>query len=110
MYLSVPDEVLAAGSAELEAIAEFKIVNEVGRNLAVGEPFDGQNKVVVFGRRGERVAALCLVAILGGQANVDMLASQMTWPSRKLEHEVADGRRFLNQADHRRHLPVQSPA
>jgi len=63
-------------TAELELVARAHLVDEVGRDLAVGEPHDGQGHHPLLRRRGDRVAALSLVAVLGGQAE------STCWPAR----------------------------
>src|SRR4051812_35207876 len=49
---------------------------------------------VIASTRGDRVGALCLVAVLGGQAHVDVLASDVSGPRGHVEHERSRGRGF----------------
>ena len=70
----VPDEVAADRAAQLELVAGPELVDEVGRDLAVVQALDGERERGVLGRRGDRVAALRLVAVLGRQPDVDVLA------------------------------------
>ena len=63
------------------------------------------------GRRN-RVAALRLVAVLGGQADVDVLAGPVARPARDVEHEARDPRRLRHALDELREEPPkgsQSP-
>ena len=47
--------------------------------------------MLVLRRRCERVAALCLVAVLGCEADIDMLARQVSLPSGDCEKKTFDG-------------------
>jgi hypothetical protein len=49
---------------------------------------------VIASTRGDRVGALCLVSLLGGEAHVDVLASDVSGPRGQVEHERSRGRGF----------------
>ena len=95
----VPDEVAADRAAQLELVAGPELVDEVRRDLAVVEPLDGEHERSILGRRGDRVAALRLVAVLGGQADVDVLTCPVARSSRGAQHEALDPRRLLDRLD-----------
>ena len=104
-----PDEVAADRPAQLELVPGPQLADEIGRHLPVVEPLDGEHEVLVLGRRGDRVAALGLVAVLGSESHVDVLSGPMAGPRRRLEHEAACLWRLLDQLDNARELPAQSP-
>src|SRR5207253_2699079 len=83
----------------LERIALTSLVDEVGRDLAVLEPLDGDCELLAR-RGGDRVAALSLVAVVGRQAHVEMLAGAVTEPTLGVEQERPDPRRLLDRARH----------
>ena len=85
------------------------LVGEVRRYFAVLEPLDRQNLVVVLGRGRQRVAALRLVAVLGGEAHVDVLAGAVSGPVGAVEDDAADPRSLVDQLENRGELPGQSP-
>ena len=76
----LPDEVAADRARAARSGRRRELVGEVGRDLAVVEPLDGELEAAVLGRRGDRVAALRLVAVLGGQPDVDVLAGAVAGP------------------------------
>ena len=106
----LPDEVAADRAAQLELVARPQLVDEVGRDLAVVEPLDRQDEIAVLGRRGDRVAPLRPIAVLGGQADVDVLSGSMPRPVRRVEDDALRARRLVDPLDHGRELPAQSPA
>ena len=77
-----PREVPADRPAHLELVAGAHLLDEVGRDLAVVDELDRELERVELGRRGDRVRALRLVAVLGGQAHVDVLAGAVPGPAR----------------------------
>ena len=105
----LPDEVPTDRPAQLELVARAELVGEVPRYLTVVETLDGEDELPVLRRGGDRVAPLCLVAVLGREAHVDVLAGAMPRPLRQIEHDAARPRGFLDELDHRRDLPGQSP-
>jgi hypothetical protein len=58
----------------------LKLVDQVGRDLAVVEALDRELDARAVGRRRDRVASLRLIAVFGRQANVDVLSCSMSWP------------------------------
>jgi hypothetical protein len=105
-----PDEVAANRAAQLELIAGAELVDQVRRDLTVVETLDGQCQGLVLGRRGDRIAALCLVAVLVRQPYIDVLAGLVTGPRRGAQHDALDPRRLLDRGDDLGELPAQSPA
>ena len=77
----LPDEVAADRAAQLELVAGPQLVDEIRRDLAVVEALDGEHERSLLGRRRDRVAALRLVAVLGGQPDVDVLAGPVAGPA-----------------------------
>ena len=105
---AVPDEVAANRAADLEAITLMHLGDEIGRDLAVLELLDGDRERL-SGRRRDRVAALGLVPVLGGQANVDVLTRPVTVPPVGLEDERPHPRRLLHRVHDLGGEPCQSP-
>ena len=85
--LAAPDEVPADRAAQLQLITGTELVGQIRRDLAVLESFDRQRERCVLRRRGDRVRALCLVAVLGGQAHVDVLAGDVSGPAGHVEDQ-----------------------
>src|SRR6476620_10271163 len=106
----VPDEVTADRTAELELVADPQLADQVRRDLAVGQGLHGDREAVVFRSRRDRVAALRLVAVLGGEAHVDVLSRPMTGPVRHVEDDAPHARRLVDQLDDVAEHPAQSPA
>ena len=104
----IPDEVAADRASHLDLVALARLVHEVGRDLAFLEALDGEREAVA-GRGGDRVAALGLVAVLGGEAHVEMLAGAVTGPAVDFELERPHPRSLLDRAGHRGGQPAQSP-
>src|SRR5215471_597448 len=77
--IRLPDEVAADRPAYLECVSLPQLVDEVGRYFTVLQALDGDRKAVV-GSRGDRVAALRLVAVLGRQPHVEVLARTPAGP------------------------------
>ncbi len=61
------------------------------------------------GRRRDRVAALGLVAVLGREAHVEVLARPVAGPVGRVEDERADAGRFVDGGDDLGRDPGQSP-
>jgi hypothetical protein len=99
--LAAPDEVPADRAAQLQLITGTELVGQIRRDLAVLESFDRQRERCVLRGRGDRVRALCLVAVLGGETDVDVLAGDVSRPAghvedqrlgaRSLDEHVGDG-------------------
>ena len=104
----LPDEVAADRPAQLEPVAHGGHIDEVGRYLAVLEPLHRDRRRLTR-RGGDRVAALGLVAVLGGEAHVEVLAGPMARPVRHVEYERPHARRLLDGGGHLGEQPGQSP-
>jgi hypothetical protein len=63
-----------ARPAQLQLIAGLEHIRQIRGDLAVVEPLDRELDELVLGRGGDRVAALSLITVLGGEADVDVLA------------------------------------
>jgi hypothetical protein len=98
--LDAPREVAADGAAQLELVARAQLVGEVGRDLAVVDALDGQRQRRVLRRGGDRVGALRLIAVLGGQAHVDVLARHVPRPAGHLEPDRHRLPRLLDDLAH----------
>src|SRR5437867_2421073 len=85
---SLPDEVAADWSAELERVTRPELVGQVRRDLPVVEPLDGQEQLGVLGTGRDRVAALRLIAVLGGEPDIDVLPGVVAGPGRRFEQEA----------------------
>ena len=107
--LVVPHEVPADRAAELEAIAGQEVVDEIRRDLAVVDPLDGQLEPVFRRCRRDGVAALCLVAVLRREPDVDVLTGPVAAPAGDVEHERPRSRRFRDGLDRLGGQPGQSP-
>jgi hypothetical protein len=105
-----PDEVAADRAAQFEIVSRLQGLGQVGRHLARVEPFDGQDQVIVFGRGSDRVAALCLVAVLRGEPHVHVLAGEVAGPVGRVEDDALGARVLGGELDHAGRLPGQSPA
>jgi hypothetical protein len=105
----LPDEVAPDRAAQLELVPGAELVGQVGGDLAVVEPLDRQDEIRVGGGRRDRVAALRLLAVRGGQAHVDMLAGSVPGPAGVVEDDAAHARRLVDLLDDVGELPAQSP-
>ena len=105
----LPDEVAPDRPAQLELIAGLEHVREVRGDLAVVEPLDREREEVVLRRGGDGVAALGLVAVLGGEADVHVLAGAVAGPPGQVEHDALRPRGLGHELDHAGELPGQSP-
>ncbi len=86
--VNIPDEVSTNRPAQLELVAFRKHVDQVGRDLPVVNPLNSESySRGVLWRRGDRVTALGLVAIIRGQADVDVLPGAMAGPTRHGENQ-----------------------
>ena len=98
------------GPAQLELVAGAELLHEVGRDLAVVDELDRELERVELGRRGDRVRALGLVAVLGGQAHVGVLAGAVAGPLGHVEHERDRARRLGDHLAHGHRAPEDRPA
>ncbi len=104
----LPDEVPADRTADLESVAGPKLVSKVRRHLAVVEALDRDCERLPR-RRGDRVASLRLVAVLGGQAHVEVLAGPVSRPGGGVEDDGDHARGLSNGVRDLGDLPRQSP-
>jgi hypothetical protein len=100
-----PGEVAADRAAQLELVAGLKLVDEIGRHLAVVEPLHRQRQTLVLGRGRDGVRALRLIAVLGGQPDVDVLPGDVPRPLGHVEHDRARASGLFGHAEHRRQPP-----
>ena len=73
------------GPRDFELVAHLGDRRQVRRDLASVDSDHGQLERVGAWGRGDRVTPLRLVAVVGGEADVDVLSGQMTGPARNVE-------------------------
>ena len=78
--LRLPNEIAADRSAQLQFVSGPEFVDEVRRDLTVFEALYGQDQIGVFGSGRDRIAALGLIAIFGGETDVDVAVGGVTGP------------------------------
>src|SRR5262249_19800588 len=84
-----------------------KLVRKERGDLAVTDTLDRQLYVrPAPGWRCDRVAALCLIAIICGQAYIDVLPCQVPGPCRGLKRDAFDRGRLLAKDRGGRDLPI----
>src|SRR4051794_508428 len=105
-----PDEVAADRAPQLELVSGPEHLRQVRRDLAVVEPFNRESEVLVLRAGCDRVASLRLVAVLGSEPHVYVLACKLTWPVGSFEHDALGACSLLYDLDHACDLPRQSPA
>jgi hypothetical protein len=88
------------GPAELELIAFAKLAAQIQRDLAILESLDRQRERTLLGRRRDRIAALRLISVVGGEAYIDVLPSAMAWPAGHVETQRWYSRRLLDDSPH----------
>ena len=81
-----------------------RFVDEVGGDLAVLEPLHCDRQRLA-GRRRDRIAALGLVAVLGRQPDVEMLAGPVAGPALCVERQRSHPRRLCHRTRHLRDEP-----
>jgi hypothetical protein len=107
---NLPDEVSSDWTAQLELVTLRKLVDQVRRNLPVINSLDGERDLVdIFWRGSDRITPLGLIAVLCGEANVNVLACPMTRPIRRGEHERPYAWCFVHASDKPSLPPGQSP-
>src|SRR5579864_7403169 len=104
---TAPDEETADRTAELDPVSHTYLTDQIRRHLPFVQPLDRDREPGVVRRGGDRVATLRLVTILGGQADVEVLASVMSGPLRHFEDQAGRARRLLDQIDHLAEPPGQ---
>jgi hypothetical protein len=79
------------------------------RAYSIASSPDGGRIELAVGRRGDRVAPLGLVAVLGGEAQVDVLAGQVAVPAGHVEGQAGDPRGLRPDVGDACEPPAQSP-
>src|SRR4051794_9310085 len=105
-----PDEVAADRTPQLELVSGPKHLSQIRRDLAVVESFNRESEVLVLGAGCDRVASLCLVAVLGCEPHVYVLACKLTWPVGSFQQDALGASSLRHNLDHARELPRQSPS
>src|ERR1700674_516681 len=95
-----PDKVPANRPAKLDPIPHSDLADEIRRYLAVAQPLDCQRDPRIFWWGGYRVAALSLVAIFGGKADVDVLPCEVAGPVGDVEDDAGHRWRLPDQLGH----------
>src|SRR5687768_8792287 len=81
---------------------------QIRGDFSIGNALHGDiHLAFTLGLRGDRVAALGLISILGSQADVIMLTSAMSHPGRKFQCERFYARRLRLDVRDRSDLPVE---
>ena len=101
----LPHEVASDRSPQLELVLCMQLTHEVGRHLAVLQPLHCDRDPRILGRGGYRVAALGLVAIVSGQAHVDVLPRKVPRPIRNIDQKARHLRRLLDHVGDLADLP-----
>src|SRR4029077_16008830 len=86
-----------------------KLAMQIRRDLAVVDAHDGKSDQLVFRGRGDRVAALRLIAVLGGQANIDVLSGQVSSPAGHIHQKGFYPGRLDDDVTYLRDLPLEPP-
>jgi hypothetical protein len=81
-------------------VAGAKLVSEIWRNLSIIHALHGQAEQLIFGRRGNRIAALRLVAVCGRETDIGMLARQVSLPIGYVQHQAPYPIRFDEDFTH----------
>ena len=105
--LRLPDEVASDGAAQFQLVTDAQFIDKVGRDFPVIKPFDGERHVLrLFRWRGNRIAALSLVAVFGGQAHIHVLTGSMPLPVGDGQRDALRPRRFFLRGHHFTQLPA----
>src|SRR5687768_11382603 len=104
-FRSRPDEVASYRPAQLNRVAALQLAGEERRHLPVVKAIDRELECWRLWRRGDRVAAFRAVAVFGRQADVGVLACEVTGPVADREPNGFYSTRFLTDGDDRRGLP-----
>jgi hypothetical protein len=98
------------GAAQLQLVADVQLLGEVGGDFPVSEPFDRERHQGLLLRwRGDRIAALGLVAVCGRQAHIHVLPRPMPRPGGECQCDALGPCRFGLRGHHLTQLPAQSP-
>src|SRR5207248_9486858 len=102
----LPDEVAADGAAQFQLVADAEFIGEVGGDFPVIKSFDSECHTWLLLRwRGDRIAALGLVAVFGSQAHIHVLTCSMPHPGGEGEGDALGPSRFLLCGHHFTTLP-----
>src|SRR5215216_1869791 len=105
----LPGKIAADRPPELQLVPRHQHVGEVNRHLTVGQTIYREHEPFVLRGGGYGVAPLGLVAILGSEPHVDVLACLVALPSGYLEQQALAPRGLWHHLDYLRQAP-QSPA
>ena len=104
----IPDEISADRSADLELVTRHQHVVQVGRNFTIRDAFDRQLDLShPFGRGGNGVAALRLIAVRRCQADVVVLPRPVGHPFWQRECEALRLPGFGTDGGNRPGLPLE---
>ena len=88
----LPHEVAADRPTQLDPVPRHQVLDEKRRDLALVDELHGDLDSVSVLRSGDRIGALRLVAVFGGEADVDVLAGAVAGPSGDIQHDRANPR------------------
>ena len=81
--------VASDGTAQLQLITHAQFLSEVGGDFPVIDPFDSERHArCLLGWRSDRIAALGLVAVFGGEAHIHVLTRSMPHPVGQSERDA----------------------
>ena len=83
-----PDKVTADRPSQLQLVPDAKLVDKIWRHFTIGYTLNRKRELFVFGRRGNRIAALRLVSIVGRESDIHMLARQVAERLSELKQEL----------------------
>jgi hypothetical protein len=104
--LQTPGEMPADPAADLELIAAAQLARQIGRDLAILDQLDRQCESGFLRGGGDRVGALRLIAVLGGEADVDVLAGEVSGPFGDIEGDRPRAGCLLGDRSDRRCVPA----
>jgi hypothetical protein len=79
--LDSPNKIAADRSTQFKSVADSKFAHKIRRNLTVIHSLHRQSDQFVLWGRGDRITALSLVAVFSCEADIDMLAGQVSLPT-----------------------------
>jgi hypothetical protein len=106
----LPDEVPTDRPAELQRVTRAQLTYQVRGHFAIGESLHREHEATILGRRRDRVAALGLVSVFRGQADVNVLAGQVARPVRDVQDDASHSWGLVDELDDLAEHPIQSPA
>src|SRR5215211_7970283 len=105
----LPGKIATDRPPELQLVLRHQHVGEVNRHLAVVQTLHREHEPLLLRGGGYGVAPPGLVAVLGGEPHVDVLACLVALPSGNLEQQALGPRGLCHHPDHLRQAP-QGPA